>query len=165
MNLLITLQHTVHREHNEHWYQKDNGGVFVESNTHGKRETIHLTPFEAMRNYMLMVSKQEGWKVLRDYGWRDWVDKQNAYDPFLNTKFETADFSFDAQDMTWTMMTNRNAHCINLSKVLIHHGDGYVHLTGISKAGRGLTGGIWIDNKTWKNILQAYVIGSTVERH
>lgn len=54
----------------------------------------------------------------------------------------------------WSWLTNRNAHCIGLSQVNLHQRDGQVHLDGVSAAGRHLTGGIWIEESAWNELME-----------
>ena len=76
MNKILTLKHSEFVNNTENWYDNGEGGVYVESKcptnypAHSKY-TLSFT--EAMRQFILMVSDEEGWLVDEDFGWRDFV--------------------------------------------------------------------------------------------
>jgi hypothetical protein len=62
-------------------------------------------------------------------------------------------------DPEWSWLTNRNAHCINLKEVWIStiFDSEVIHIDGVSKAGRLLTGGLSLDRAAWENLVLEYI--------
>ena len=78
MKLLLILQHEEYANHRETWFLNSDDQVFVDFNcpqNYPPKGSHTLTPVEAMRNYILMVSDEEGWWVVQDNGFRDYVER------------------------------------------------------------------------------------------
>ena len=75
MNRLLTLFHETVPGHMETWYQ--NGDkidvVGVYASNYPPAENTTLSTLQALRQFALLTST-EGWKVLEDEGWHDFVE-------------------------------------------------------------------------------------------
>lgn len=73
--ILLILRHKEY-DHTEEWFDAGENQIFVASDTPANYPTLSshfLTYLEALRQFTLLTST-EGWYVLEDHGWHDYVD-------------------------------------------------------------------------------------------
>jgi hypothetical protein len=78
MKFLLVLKHSSY-PHFEYWRLDNNRNVHVEFDTpyNSPSKGSHtLTPVQALRQYCLLTSKEEGWEVaLQGQGWHKFLDE------------------------------------------------------------------------------------------
>jgi hypothetical protein len=77
MKLLLRLRHKEYPQNKEDWHENELGNIFVKSDcpTNYPKYSEHtLSRIEALRQYVLMTSQEEGWELVTDLGWHDFVE-------------------------------------------------------------------------------------------
>ena len=148
MKLLLILRHKEHTRNTERWQLTEDGNVHVEfscptnSPSHGEHE---MSPLQALRQFALMTSWNEGWQLANDSGWHEYVDNMDTVsDMVLRIPLDP--------EISWT--ENRNGYRPNITELSIHIRGDEVHIDCISKTGACLRGGITIDLAAWKTLRQ-----------
>lgn len=95
----MVLQHTTYQRHREEWTwnaeQEGDVSIHVESRCPGNspsRSSIDFSTLEAMRQFILLTSSNEGWKVVQ--GEKEWHSLIEKMDPefYPRADCETCEF-------------------------------------------------------------------------